>query len=126
MNGARAGVPADYGRRLEELQRLRSDLADVTVTARSRNGDVSLEVGPRGELRAIRFTPLALKRLSAPQLAHTVMKLVAEATEEATGQATEMTAAFLPEDMARRLRDGETDLMKLLPSPPRVLEFDQE
>src|SRR5689334_4461335 len=123
--GARDGGPADYARRLEELRRLRSDLAEVTATARTRNGDVWLEVGPRGDLRALRFTPQALKRMNAQQLAHTVMKLVAEASEEATGRATEMTAAFLPGEMAQRLRDGETDLMKLLPSPPRVPELGQ-
>jgi DNA-binding protein YbaB len=119
-------MPADYGRRMDELRRLREEVTDVTATARSRNGDVWVEVGASGELRAIRFGPQALKRLSGKQLAHSIMTLVAEATEDATGRARELTAAFLPKAMAERLRDGEKDLMALLPSPPRVPEFGQE
>jgi hypothetical protein len=126
VSAPRGGMPADYGRRLEELRQLQSDVGDVTATARSRNGDVWLEVGASGELRAIRFTPRALTQLSAQRLAHTIMTLAAEASEEAAGRAKEMTAAFLPEDMADRLRDGEKDLMAFLSSPPRVPEFGQE
>ncbi|TQL96473.1 YbaB/EbfC DNA-binding family protein [Actinoallomurus bryophytorum] len=126
MSAPQGGMPADYGRRLEELRRLRSDVDDVTATARSRNGDVWLEVGASGELRAIRFGPQALKQLSAQRLAQTIMTLVTEAREDAAGRAKEMTAAFLPEDMAERLRDGETDLMAFLPPPPRVPEFGQD
>ena len=126
MSTPRGDVPADYARRMEELRRLRQEVTEVTATARSRNGDVWVEVGASGELRAIRFGPQALKRLSGRQLAHSIMALVAEATEEAAGRARELTAAFLPEAMAGRLRDGESDLMALLPSPPRVPEFGQE
>jgi DNA-binding protein YbaB len=106
--------------RFEELRRLRRDIAEVTATSRSRNGEVSVEVGAQGELRDIRFTRQALAEMSGQKLAHLVMTLVAEASKEAAGKATEMTAAFLPDEMAARLRDGETDLISLLPSPPRL------
>ncbi len=79
-----------------------------------------MEVGAQGQLRDIRFKQQALTKLNAQKLAHLVMTLVAEATEEAAAQAREMTAAFLPDDMAARLRDGETDLISILPLPPRV------
>jgi DNA-binding protein YbaB len=112
--------------RLEELRQLRRDVADVTVTSRSRNGEVSVEVGAQGELRDIRFKPQALTDLSAQKLAHLVMTLVTEASKDAAGQAMEMTAAFLPDDMATRLRAGEKDLISLLPSPPRIPELGEE
>jgi len=108
--------------RLEGVQRLRRDVAEVTVTSRSRKGEVSVEVSAQGQLRDIRFKPQALTELNAQKLAHLIMTVVAEATKEAAAQAMEMTAAFLPDDMAARLRDGERDLMSLLPIPPRIQE----
>jgi DNA-binding protein YbaB len=108
---------------LDELRRLRRDVAEVTVISRSRKGEVSVEVGAQGELRDIRFKPQALTELSAQKLAQLVMTLVAEAAKEAAGQATEMTAAFLPDEMAARLRAGEAELVSLLPTPPRIPEL---
>jgi DNA-binding protein YbaB len=110
----------------QRLEELRRDVAEVTVTSRSRNGEVSVQVGAQGQLRDIRFKPQALTEMSAQKLAHLVMTLVAEATKEAAGQAMEMTAAFLPDKMATRLRDGEKDLISLLPSPPRIPEAGED
>jgi DNA-binding protein YbaB len=111
---------------LDELRRLRRDVAEVTVISRSRKGEVSVEVGAQGELRDIRFKPQALTELSAQKLAQLVMTLVAEAREKASAQAMEMTAAFLPQDLATRFRGGEMDLISLLPSPPRIPEAGEE
>jgi DNA-binding protein YbaB len=111
---------------LERVQRLRRDVAEVTVTSRSRKGEVSVEVGAQGQLRDIRFKPQALTKLNAQKPAHLIMTVVAEATKEAAAQAMEMTAAFLPDDMAARLRDGERDLISLLPMPPRIQEAGEE
>ncbi|MEV0398731.1 YbaB/EbfC family nucleoid-associated protein [Actinoallomurus sp. NPDC050550] len=119
-------MAANFKQRLEELQQLQRNVADVKATARTRNGDVWVEVGSRGNLRDIQFSPQALKRMSAQQLTHTVLALIAEASEQATDQAKEMTAAFLPEEMADRLRAGEQDLMAFFPKAPRILEFDQD
>lgn len=119
-------VIADYRERLKELQRLQHDIRDLTATARTRDGGVAVEVGAHGELRDIRFDSRALQRMNAQQLGRTVMTLVAEATQEATGRAREMTAAFLPEDLAARLRDGEDDLMAFMPDAPRPPDLTQE
>jgi DNA-binding protein YbaB len=119
-------VVADYRKRLEELQQLQRDVREVTATARTRNGDVSLEVGAQGELRDIKFNPQALKRMSAQQLAHTILSLAGEATKDASSQAKEMTAALLPDGLAARLRDGEEDLTAFFPDAPRIPDFGQE
>jgi DNA-binding protein YbaB len=119
-------VVADYRKRMEELQQLQRDVRAVTATARTRNGDVWLEVGAQGELRDIKFNPQALNRLSAQQLAHTILSLAGEAAKDASGQAKEMTAAFLPEGLAERLRDGEDDVTAFFPDAPRIPDFGQE
>ncbi|MEV5748203.1 YbaB/EbfC family nucleoid-associated protein [Actinoallomurus sp. NPDC052308] len=113
-------VVENYRERLEKLRRLQHDIRDVTATARTRDGGVTVTVGPRGELRDLRFEPRALQRTNAGQLARTVLALVAEATQEATGRARDMTAAFLPEELAARLRDGEEDVTAFLPDAPRT------
>lgn len=119
-------VLANYRQRLEELQQLQHDVGEVTATARTRNGDVWLEVGARGELRDIKFSPQALTRMNAQQLAHTILTLTGEAAATAGGKAKEMTAVFLPDELAARLRDGEVDLTAFLPDAPRIPNFGQE
>jgi len=119
-------VVANYRKRLEEIQQLQRDVRDVTASARTRNGDVWVEVGASGELRDIKFNPQALKRMSAQQLAHTILSLTGEATKDASGQAKEMTAAFLPEEMAARLRDGEVDVTSFMPEAPRIPDLGTE
>lgn len=124
--GAFDGVVSDYRERIQELQQMQRDIREVRATARTRNGEVSLEVGAQGELKNIRFHPDALARMTPQQLAHTIMKLVGEATKDASDQAKEMTAKFLPEEMAERLRGGETDLSAFMPDAPRIPDMPQD
>jgi DNA-binding protein YbaB len=114
------------GHDLEDVRRLGQEVAEVSVTARSRRGEVTVTVGAHGELRDLRFTQQALTQLSAQKLARMILTLAAEAREDAAAQAREKTAAFLPGDVAERVRDGATSLLDLLPSPPRIPDFGQE
>jgi DNA-binding protein YbaB len=119
-NESRQVTGADFRHRLSEIRKMQQEVRDVTATARTRDGLVRIEVGARGELRDLHLDARVYDRLNPTQLAHAIMRLAREATTEATGRAREMTAAFLPEDMAARFRDGEEDLTALLPEPPSV------
>jgi DNA-binding protein YbaB len=114
------GVTVNYRQRLDELRRMQRDVRAVSATARTRDGVVRVDVGPNGELRDIRLEPRVYDRMDPQQLAHTIMRLIGEATEEAAGRAREITAAFLPEELAARLRGGEDDLTVFLPDAPSV------
>jgi DNA-binding protein YbaB len=112
------GFAADFGQRMEELRGVREELRKVHASARTRDGAVSVEVGPHGELLDIKFDPRLHDRLSSQRLAMTIMTLVGEAKAEASQKAQEITAEFLPEQLAARVRDGDdpTDLLPGLPS----------
>lgn len=124
--GVYGDIVADYRERMKQLQQLQRDIREVTASARTRNGEVWVEVGAQGQLRDIRFHPDALKRMTPQQLAHTILQLTGEAAKDASGQAKEMTAALMPEPMAERLRAGEEDLSAFMPDAPRLPELNQD
>lgn len=99
---------------------MQQDLSEVRASARTRDGMVSVEVGPRGQLSDIRFDPRVYDRLTPQRLAHTIMKLVGEATEDAVGQLKEITAPFVPDGLVRGL--VERDLSGLLGGAPSMLD----
>ncbi|MFB9831967.1 YbaB/EbfC family nucleoid-associated protein [Actinoallomurus acaciae] len=107
-----------YHQRLAELRKMQQDVQNVTATARTRDGAVSVEVGAQGDLRAVHLGPRVYDRMNPQRLALTIMELAGEATREASGRARQITAALLPEDVAARLRDGEEDLSAFLPDAP--------
>jgi DNA-binding protein YbaB len=111
-------ISDNYHERLAELRKMQQDVQNVTATARTRDGSVSVEVGAQGQLRDIRLGPRAYERMNPQRLARTIMELAGEATQEASGRARQITAAFLPEELAARLRDGEEDLGAFLPDAP--------
>jgi DNA-binding protein YbaB len=119
-------IAGGYRRRLDELRQMQHDVRQVTATARTRDGLVSVEVGPQGQLRDIRFDPRVYERMSPQRLARTIKELTGEASNEAAGQAKQITAAFLPEDLVARLRDGEEDLTAFLPDAPSIPDDVQE
>jgi DNA-binding protein YbaB len=114
-NASLPDIAAGYRRRLDELRQIQEDVRHVTATARTRDGMVSVEVGAQGQLRDIRFHPRVYQRMNPQRLAHTIKQLTGEASREAAGRAKQITAAFLPDDLAARLRDGEEDLTAFLP-----------
>jgi DNA-binding protein YbaB len=119
-------IAVNYQKRLDELRQMQRDVREVTATARTRDGSVSVEVGPQGQLRDLRLDPQVYQRMNPQRLTHTIMKLVGEASQEAADKAKEITAAFLPEDLAARLRDGTEDLTEFLPNAPSMLDPDLE
>jgi DNA-binding protein YbaB len=119
-NASLREIAAGYHQRLEELRKMQDDVRQVTATARTRDGMVSVEVGPQGQLRDIRLHPRVYQRLSPERLAHTIKRLSGEAAQDAAGRARQITSAYLPEDLAARLRDGEEDLTAFLPDAPSI------
>ena len=114
-------LAADHQRRTERLSQMREDIANLSVSARTRDGLVSVEVGSHGELRGIQFDPRVFDRMTPQRLSHTIMELVGQATADASGQAREVFASFMPDRLAEKLRNGEDDLFGLLPKGPSML-----
>lgn len=114
------GLAARHQERLAGLRKMQQELREVKASARTRDGMVSVEVGPNGQLHDIRFGPRVYDRLTPQRLAHTIMKLVGEATEDAAGQLKEITAPFVPDGLVQGLAEG--DLSGLLRDAPTMLD----
>jgi DNA-binding protein YbaB len=113
-------LAAQHQERLAGLRRMQEELREVSAGARTRDGMVSVEVSANGRLRDIRFDPRVYDRLSPQRLAHTIMKLIGEATEEVVGQLAEITAPFVPDGLVQGLTEG--DFSGLMPDAPSMLD----
>ncbi len=114
-----------------ELNRLRSGMGElqqkirqITATARSEDGYVTVVVGPRGEILRLDLDPRIYRRPDSKQLAKTITETIQKAAADATAQLSEACRAFIPDEelrahlqfdvegMRRRL-DSELDFMNL-------------
>jgi len=107
-------LAADYSERLAQIRHLQERAAQVTATARSRNGLIGVEVGAHGELLAVKLDPGAYERLSPQRLAKVLVDLAKTAAADAAGQVRELMAPVLP--AGGMPADG--DFGKALPRTP--------
>jgi len=117
LQASLARLAADYRERLSELRRAQETLRDITATARSHDDSVAVEVGPQGQLRAVRLDPDVYDRMTPHRLALTITQLAGEAAADAAGQVRAVMAPFLPGGLPE---DG--DFTKLLPNAPSLLD----
>ena len=110
-------LAADFRERLERVRELRRRAAAVTASARSRNGLISVEVGPQGQLRAIQLDPGTFERQSPQRLAAAIVELAGIATADAARQVQEIMAPVMP---AGGFAAGG-DLTTLMPAAPSML-----
>lgn len=89
-------LSADFRERLARVRELRKHAAAVTASARSRDGLISVEVGPQGQLRAIRLDPGAFDRQSPQRLAAAIVELAGTATADAARKVQEIMAPVMP------------------------------
>ncbi len=113
------GLMEDYGRRIERLRQMQQDLREVGATAKSKDGLVTVVVGPRGQVQDLSLDPRVYRRLSPSELSRTIMSLIGEATSDVAEQMQKIMEPFMPEGMAYDEVLGEKgDLTALLPQPP--------
>jgi DNA-binding protein YbaB len=129
-----ARLRSTYEQLLGELDRVkrqagqaRADLRKVSGRAESRTGLVTVTVGPRGDLTGLEISPRAYQKLSPSLLAEEILRLVGEATAQATERAGAVMAPLLPPGMSYvELLDGraEPPLPTSGPAEPEKV-FDQ-
>jgi DNA-binding protein YbaB len=108
----------NYERRLAEIRQLQQRAGQVTATARSRNGQISVEVGAQGQLLAISLDPSVYERLSPQRLAAAIIELARSAAAEAAEQVRQIMAPVLPPGGL----PADGDFSKLLPKAPSLLD----
>lgn len=108
-------VSADHHERLADIRRRQRLAGQVTATAGSRNGMVSVEVGAQGQLLGLTLDPAVYERLSPQRLAAAVKELTKTATANAASQVRQIMAPVLPPGAT----SGDfTELMLQVPGIP--------
>jgi DNA-binding protein YbaB len=102
---------ASYQDKLAEIRQRQERAGRVTSTARSRDGQISVEVGAQGQLLGLKLDPGVYDRLSPQRLAAALMELAKKAAADAAGQVQQIMAPVLPP--GGMPADG--DVAKLMP-----------
>jgi DNA-binding protein YbaB len=129
-----ARLRATYEQLLGELDRVkrqagqaRTELRNVSGRAESRNGLVKVTVGPRGNVTGLEISPRAYQKLSPSLLAEEILRLIGEASAQASERAGAVMAPLLPPGVSYvDLMDGRAE--PPLPAPDqldRAKVFDQ-
>lgn len=99
----------DFQRMLTEGPEAAARARQITVTRKSRDGLVSVTVGPRGDLVQLDLDPRVYRRPDSRALAETIVETVQAAAVEAQEQVVEALSAALPREAVRAQLDGDID-----------------
>jgi YbaB/EbfC DNA-binding family len=86
----------DYHQRIASLRRAQEAVRGLTAPAATRDGLVEVDVGPQGQLRAVRLDWRVYDRMPPHQLAVTIVQLAGEAGEDAAARVRDIMAPVLP------------------------------
>ncbi|SCE79047.1 Conserved DNA-binding protein YbaB [Micromonospora coriariae] len=102
-------VYGQYQQLRSKLDDLRTRLAELRVTRRSADGQVSATVGARGELVAVELDPAVYRDRNAEALSRKITETVRAATVAATEATRELVTASMPagSGSAEFLRTGD-------------------
>jgi DNA-binding protein YbaB len=117
----------EYERTRRGLQALRERLSALRATAESKDGMVTVTVGPRGEVEAVELNPRAYRRLTPAELAASILDTIRQAGRSLSDQAAEAYGPYLPAGTSYPdLLTGEVDLSAFVPEQPVTdATFDQ-
>ncbi|MGW4797788.1 YbaB/EbfC family nucleoid-associated protein [Nonomuraea sp. NPDC004297] len=107
----------DVNQQTEQLKRMQESMRELSATARSRDGMVSVTVGPRGEVRAIEFDPRVYRKLSPSELSDSIVEQIRHATRQVSGELKELMGPFVPDLPFEDLFGDETSFESFLPQP---------
>lgn len=103
------GLRADFQRMLTEGPQAAARARRITVTRRSRDGLVSVTVGPRGDLVTLDIDPRVFRRPDSRALADTIVETVQAAAAEAEQQVVETMSAVLPREAVEAQLSGDLE-----------------
>lgn len=89
-------VYGQYQRLRSGLDELQVRLAELRVTERSEDGQVTATVGARGELITVEVTPAVFQERDARALSRKITTTVRRASAAAVGATQELVAGYLP------------------------------
>jgi DNA-binding protein YbaB len=109
----------EYSKQAERLRQMRYDLDQVSATATRPDGLVTVEIGPRGQVRDIVLDPRVYRKLDSGELSRAIMALIGEATADVSAQMKKIMTPFMPEGLSYEAAFGQDgDFTAFLPQPP--------
>lgn len=91
------GLMQEHDRQLEQLREMREKLREVSATARSKDGMVTVVVGPGGQVRDIRLGDRVYERLSTAKLSRKILELIDTAGRDVADRTRELAEPFVTE-----------------------------
>jgi DNA-binding protein YbaB len=86
----------EYDRISAGLRDMRARMREISGTARSGDGGVTVTVGPRGTLTGLEITPKTYRKSSPSELSELILAVAAKAVADLNGQMEEVMRPFLP------------------------------
>ncbi|GAA3714844.1 hypothetical protein GCM10022224_095600 [Nonomuraea antimicrobica] len=108
----------EVNQQTEQLKEMQRKARELSATATSEDGMVTVTVGPRGEVRTIEFDPRVYRRLSPSELSACVVEQIGHATRQVSAGMKELMEPFVPDLPFDDLFGEGTDFESFLPRPP--------
>ncbi|MEU4232689.1 YbaB/EbfC family nucleoid-associated protein [Nonomuraea sp. NPDC026600] len=104
----------------EQVKEMHRKVRDLTGSAQSDDGMVTVTVGPQGELRAVDFDPRVYRELTPTELAVCVVEQAAIATQRVSAELRTLAGPMVAEDVPFEDLFGEgTSFESFLPGADR-------
>jgi DNA-binding protein YbaB len=100
---------ADFQRLMADGPAVAARARQVVVTRRSRDGLVSVTVGPRGDLVHLDIDPRVFRRPDSRGLADSIVETVQAAAQEAQEQVVETLSTVIPREAVEAQLSGDLE-----------------
>ncbi|TYB56032.1 YbaB/EbfC family nucleoid-associated protein [Nonomuraea sp. PA05] len=101
----------------EQLRQMQERMRELAATATSKDGMVTVTVGPRGEVRTIDLDPRVYRKLTPSELSDTIVAQIRDATRQVSGEMKELMEPFVPDLPFEDLFGEKTNFESFLPRP---------
>ncbi|TDE36146.1 YbaB/EbfC family DNA-binding protein [Nonomuraea mesophila] len=86
----------EVNQQTEQLKQMQDKMRDLSATSRSKDGMVSVTVGPQGEVRTIDLDPRVYRKLSPSELSASIVEQIGKAAGQVRGDMKELMEPFVP------------------------------
>lgn len=89
----------EVNRQTEQVQDMHEKARDMSASATSEDGMVTVTVGARGDVRKIDFDPRVYRKLSLSELSASLIEQIGAATRTVSGELKEAMQPLAPADL---------------------------
>ncbi|MFI6737113.1 YbaB/EbfC family nucleoid-associated protein [Nonomuraea sp. NPDC050451] len=108
----------EVNQQTEQLKEMQEKVGELSATVKSKDGMVTVTVGPRGEVRTIEFDPRVYRKLSPSELSASIVEQIGRATTQVSTEMKELMEPFGVPDLPFEDLFGEgTNFESFLPKP---------